>query len=249
MSYGCLTDAERAAKLTELSTGGHLSLAAGAATVAMRGGSGLGVAAFSTEGMEGRSPVTGAVLSWQPGSSPIEARGGWLGERETLVGSRASGAFGRIGANSVFLGLAGDSAQGAWRLAADAELGVALPSAHGGILAGVSPLVSSAAAVRAERVLGGGTLRLSASQPLRVEQGAARLSVPVGRTPGGAVLRRSVSADLVPAGRQIDLSAQWLHAAPGAGELRLGGTWTRHPGHDAEAPPEVSLLAGWRHAF
>ena len=230
--------------------GGHLSLAGRAATVAVRGGNGLGVAAFSTDGMAGRSPVGGAILSWQPASSPIEAHGGWLGERETLVGSRASGAFGQVGANSFFVGVGGDAAAGGWRLAASAEMGVALPSAQGGILTGVSPLMSSAAAVRVERVLGGGgVLRLSASQPLRVEQGKARLSVPAGRTQDGTVLRRRASASLVPAGRQIDLSAQWLHASPGVGELRLGGTWTQHPGHNAGAAPEISLLAGWRYTF
>ena len=33
------------------------------------------------------------------------------------------------------------------------------------------------------------------------------------------------------------------------GELRLGASWTRQPGHAASADADVSLFAGWRRAF
>lgn len=75
------------------------------------------------------------------------------------------------------------------------------------------------------------------------------MSVPVGRTKDGRVLRRSFSAGLEPTGRQIDLTAQWRHSLGEGSELRLGGGWSWQPGHDASARPEFSLLAGWRHSF
>ena len=121
---------------------------------------------------------------------------------------------------------------------------------RGGILAGVSPLTTSAFTLRAEKKLADeDSLLFSISQSLRVEAGRARLSVPVGRTKDGQVLRSSVSADLEPTGRQIDLTAQWRRSLGDGSELRLGGAWTSQPGHDASADPGFSLLAGWRHSF
>ncbi|MDE0718118.1 MAG: S8 family serine peptidase, partial [Rhodospirillaceae bacterium] len=67
--------------------GGHLSLAGGALSVGSEGPGGLGFAAFSTEGMDGRAPVSGALLSWRPDGAALGLRGGWLTERETLLGT------------------------------------------------------------------------------------------------------------------------------------------------------------------
>ena len=119
----------------------------------------------------------------------------------------------------------------------------------GGMVTGVSPLVSSAFALRAERRLADtDSLRLEVSQPLRVESGRVRLSAPIGRTLDGQVLRRTLAADLAPSGRQIDFGVRWSRKLE-VGELRLGAAWTLHPGHDAAAPADVTLLAGWRHSF
>ena len=118
------------------------------------------------------------------------------------------------------------------------------------MLCDVSPLTTSAFGVRAERPLAeGGALTLSLSQPLRVEAGRARLSVPVGRTKDGFVRRHPVTAGLEPTGREIEMAAQWRKAMSMGGELRLGAAWTRHPGHASGAAPDLTLLAGWRHAF
>ena len=230
--------------------GGHLSLAEQALAVRTEDRNGLRVAMFSTDGMQGRLPASGAMLSWQPSAAPVGLRGGWLSERESMLGSRAAGAFGRLGAGAGFLGVDGGTRLGAWRLDASAELGLTSASTRGGILAGVSPLLSSAFAMRAERPLGErDSLRFSVSQPLRVEAGRARLSVPIGRTLEGRVLRRPVSADLSPAGRQIDVSARWEKRLGVGGALRLGAIWTLDPGHEAAASSDVMLLAGWRLGF
>ena len=239
-------------------SGGHLSLVGKAPAFHADGPAGFGLTAFSTEGLRGRAPVSGALVSWRP--SPIrpgapagptlKLSAGWLAERETLLGSRAAGAFGRLSAGSAFIGFDGSARAGAWRFDASAEIGMVHAAQEGGMLTGVSPLVTSALAIRAERRLGrDASFRLSVSQPLRVESGRARLSVPVGRTKDGRVLRRSLSADLAPAGRQIDLAARWQKRLATGGTLRLGAAWTLDPGHDAAAPSDLTLLAGWRHTF
>ena len=233
------------------SDGGHLSLAGRALHLSTAGRDGLNVAAISSEGLDGQAPVSGAALSWRPAGAPVGLRGGWVAERETLLGSSAAGAFGRMSAGSAFAGIEGSARLGSWRLGGGAEVGAIGASARGGLIADISPLTTSAFALQAERPVDdeGGTFTLSLSQPLRVEAGHARLSVPVGRTKDGRVRRRSLAADLAPSGRQIEVAAQWRQPLAAGEELRLGAAWTRHPGHIADADPDLTLLAGWRKVF
>ena len=231
--------------------GGHLSIAGRAVSLSAAGQGAFAAAAFTSEGLDGEPPASGAVLSWRPAGAPLGLRGGFVGEREALLGSSAAGAFGRMAAGSAFAGVEGSAQVGAWRLGAGAEVGTVTASVQGGLIADLSPLTTSAFSLHAERPSDeeGGRFMLSLSQPLRVEAGRARLSVPVGRTRDGRVRRRSVTAGLAPTGRQIEVAAQWRQPLADGSELRLGATWTRHPGHAAAADPDLTLLAGWRHAF
>ena len=231
--------------------GGHLSVAARALAVSASRPNGLGFSAFSTEGMRaGPAPASGAVLSWRPSESPLGMHGGVVAERETLLGSTASGAFGRLTTGSAFAGVDAGTRLGTWRLDAGAEIGAVNASVRDGMLTGLSPLLTSAFALRAERPLANGdSLRLSAAQPLRVESGRARLSVPTGRTTNGRVLRRPVAVDLAPTGREIEIAARWRRPLAIGGELRLGAAWIRQPGHAAAADSDLSVFAGWRSAF
>ena len=232
--------------------GGHLSLAGRAVSLSAAGQGAFGAAAFTSEGLDGEPPASGAVLSWRPAGAPLGLRGGFVGEREALLGTRSAGAFGRMAAGSAFVGIEGSAQVGAWRLGAGAEVGTVSASARGGgLIADISPLTTSAFGLHAERPSDeeGGRFMLSLSQPLRVEAGHARLTAPVGRTKDGRVRRRSVTAGLAPTGRQIEVAAQWRQPLADGSELRLGATWTRHPGHAAAADPDLTLLAGWRRAF
>ena len=229
---------------------GHLSLADRAIAVRTAGQGGFQAAAFSTEGLDGQAPVSGATLSWRPEGAPLGLSGGVVAEREAMLGSAATGAFGRMGAGSAFVGVEGRTRLGSWRLGAGAEVGTVDAAVQDGLIAGFSPLTTSAFALQAERPLpDAGTLTLSLSQPFRVEDGRARLSVPVGRTKDGYVRRNDLTAGLEPTGRQIEVAAQWRKTLSTGGELRLGAAWARHPGHAATADPDLTLLAGWRHAF
>ena len=230
--------------------GGHLGLAQYANTFTYAGWKNLAATAFSTEGLSWQAPTSGAVLSWQPSEAWAGLRAGWMMERESLFGSSAKGAFGSLSSDSAFIGFNADTSIDGWSLGANAEVGFATVKPRSGLITDVSPVATGAFAVHAARPFSGDRLlQLSVSQPLRVERGRATLSVPVGRTKDGDVMRQSVAADIAPTGRQIDVMAHWRQPWTPAGELRLGAVWTHDPGHRAAASSDLSLMVGWRSAF
>ena len=104
------------------------------------------------------------------------------------------------------------------------------PRARGGLIEEVSPISTSAFALHARAaVTDTDTVRLSLSQPLRVEDGQASLTVPAARTKLGRVLRTSLTSPLAPEARQIDLAATWERPLA-EGRLRLGVVWSQNPG-------------------
>ena len=229
--------------------GGHFTLADNATTLTFTGSNGMSFSTFTASGFAGRTPTSGVALTWRPFDVPVGFRAGWLAEQATLLGTMATGAFGQLSADAAVTGLETSFEIGRWRLAADAEIGKAHPQVRGGIITRMSSLTTSAFAFNATRRLAnGGLIRITLSQPLRVEGGRATLSVPIGRTKDGAVLRQAVSADVAPSGRQIDVSAQWYYPLVN-GELRFDAAWMHNPGHNANAAPAVRLLAGWRFEF
>ena len=229
--------------------GSHLALAEGGVKATLAGQGGLSAAAFTTKGDPGQKPAVGAALSWRRAGLPLGVRAGWIGERETLLGSVGEGAFGDLAGDTAFVGVDASTGLGRWRIGANAELGMVTPATRGGLVTRVSSLATSAFALHATRALAGaGALRLSVSQPLRVESGRASLTVPAGRTKAGAVLYDAVPAELAPSGRQMDIAGQW-HRPQGQGELRLGAVYSHRPGHSETADPETTFLAGWRRDF
>ena len=229
--------------------GSHLALAEGAVNATLAGQGGLSAAAFTTKGMPGRISTVGAALSWRRAGLPLGVRAGWVGERETLLGSAGEGAFGSLAGDTTFVGVDSHADLGLWRVGASAELGLVAPSSRDGIVTRVSSLATSAFALHATRpVAGSGALRFSVSQPLRVERGRALFRVPSARTKQGEVLYSSTPADVAPSGRQMDLAGQW-HRPLAEGELRLGTVLSLRPGHRESADPELTFLAGWRVEF
>jgi len=229
--------------------GSHLALAEGGVKATLAGQGGLSAAAFTTKGDAARKPAVGAAVSWRRAGLPLGVRAGWIGERETLLGSVGQGAFGDLAGDTAFVGVDAGTDLGRWRIGANAELGMVTPAARGGLVTRVSSLATSAFALHATRALAGsGALRFSVSQPLRVESGRASLTVPAGRTKAGAVLYDAVAAELAPSGRQMDIAGEW-HRPLAWGELRLGAVYSHRPGHSEAAGPETTFLAGWRRDF
>ena len=230
--------------------GGHLSLAEDALIVGLGSSMGLHASTFSTGDNARRAPVSGFSLSYQPSGALTGFRVGWLAERRTLLGAAAAGVFGTVSANTAFAGVSAAGTAGAWRLFADAELGAVTPRARDGMITAMSPMATSAFSLgAAKRTAARDTLTLGLSQALRVEDGQATLSIPVGRTLQGEVMRSSLEADLSPSGRQLEVSARWARQLAAGGELVADVTWTREPGHDARVDPTLRLLAGWRARF
>ena len=228
---------------------GHLALAEGAVQVNAYEAGGLSATAFTTGPLRPAMPATGAALAWRPGALPVGLRAGWISERETMLGSLGTGAFGGLSAGTAFFGFDGGVDFGGWNLGAAGEFGVVNPAATGGLIREITPLATSTFAVHASRGFArAGSFSFSLSQPLRVENGWAALTAPSARTKAGEVLYHSFRADLAPGERQLDLAAQWNRALP-LGELRLGAVWSHWPGHRAVLGTQAAALAGWRWVF
>ncbi len=228
---------------------GHLALAEGAVQVGALERGGVSATAFTTGPWRPAMPATGAAVAWRPGSLPVGFSAGWISERETMLGSLGTGAFGSLSAGTAFFGFDGGVDFGGWNLGAAGEFGVVNPAAAGGLIQEITPLATSTFALHASRAFArAGSLSFSLSQPLRVENGWAALTAPSARTKAGAVLYRSFRADLAPGERQLDLAAQWNRALP-LGELRLGAVWSHWPGHREALGSQAAALAGWRWVF
>ena len=228
---------------------GHLALAEGAVMVSAFERGGLSATAFTTGPLRPHLPATGVALGWRPERLPVGFTAGWIDERETMLGSLGQGAFGGLSAGTAFVGFDSNLDFGSWRIGAGGEFGVVNPVVQGGMIREISPLATSTFAVHASRAFARrGALHFSLSQPLRVENGWASLTVPVARTRQGEVLQRSFRADLAPGERQLDLAAQWNRPLP-LGELRLGALWSHRPGHRDVLGPQLALLSGWRWTF
>ena len=230
-------------------TGGHASLAAtdaGRASVSI-GDDPLQVSFFTTENTPGGPAdalaYTGAVAGW--GHKRVGLRVGVVKEPGSALRLQAGGAFGGLSSTLVYAGLRGDARAGAWTVSADAEAGIASVEAGRGLIAGFSPVATSAFGISAERGFDEGArrLRFSVSQPLRVERGHARLDLPAGRTRDGGITREVVEVPLSPSGRQVEVAADWRQRLRGGTELRLRSTASFQPGHRAGEEPELSLVA------
>ena len=227
----------------------HLALARHSLLAILPVAADLTAVALTTEGIAGQEPVTGGTVTWRAPGSWLGLRAGWMGERRTLLGSVPEGAFGDFETDAMFAGFEADAELGRWRMGASAEIGTVNAQARGGLFGRISPLSTSAFSLHASRrTSGGGALRVSLSQPLRVEDGHALLSVPSGRTTGGEVVRNAVGVALEPSGRQVDLTVHWQRPLE-LGVLRVGATLSREPGHRKDADSELVLLSGWRLSF
>ena len=160
-----------------------------------------------------QSPLAGVALSWNPTTLPaLSLSAGYLHEQGKLLGSQGSGAFGELSGHTLFLrtGLATTTEQ-RWELSAQGEVGMVTPAvAQSQFIKDISTLTSSAFRLQAhKRLAKGASFRLALSQPLRVESGAASLSLPTGRTKDGLVVGTALSAPLTPSGRQLDARPRW----------------------------------------
>ena len=229
---------------------GHLSLAEDSITLGFREINGTAVTAFTTHGIPGVKPVSGIAFSWRPNRRNLIFDTGWLTEKSSLLGTDATGGFGRFASNSIFSGIRTEFGFNDWQITATAEMGMAVPNYQKSIIRRVTPLLSSAYKLSGKRHLeNGGSLSISLSQPLRVEKGKTSLSIPVGRTKAGGILFSQATVDLTPSGRQSNLAFDWYQPMSRNSEILLNTTWIHELGHSESVNDELRVMAGWSSKF
>ncbi|WP_462137776.1 S8 family peptidase [Candidatus Mycalebacterium sp.] len=202
------------------------------------------ISAFSTD-ERGNKPSQGAVASYRLPNTPLGLRSGYIAEQKSALGTAAQGAFGGLSTSTVFAGIDWDYDFGNWKIIADAEIGVANSGTETGLIGDVSPLTTSSfSASLIRKISGNSAIRVSVSSPIRIESGRMDITIPSGRTPEGAILNNTISADLEPSGRQIDVGAQIVTQTP-VGNLSFGGVVSREPGHNKNSDSSVSFLTGY----
>ena len=186
--------------------------------------------------------IAGADLAWKTPFIPLSLRIGSLFEQGSVLGTRPYGAWGDVNTAINYLSLAGHVIRHGWLLNADLQLGYAVPSIHSaGMIDHISPLVTSAFDISATRKLAGKHhIRLSVSQPLRIESGNATLIVPTGRLKSGSVTMNQLTTDLTPSGRQFDLTAR-LRGRFRLFDYDLATAYSLNPIHRATAPNELRV--------
>ena len=186
--------------------------------------------------------IAGADLAWKTPFIPLSLRIGSLFEQGSVLGTRPYGAWGDVNTAINYLSLTGHVIRHGWLLNADLQLGYAVPSLHSaGMIDHISPLVTSTFDISATRKLAGKHhIRLSVSQPLRIEAGNATLIVPTGRLKSGSVTMNQLTTDLTPTGRQLDLTAR-LRGTFRLFDYDLATAYSLNPIHRATAPNELRV--------
>ncbi len=230
---------------------GHLALADRAARFDLSTPYDWSASLFHRPQEGGSRPLSGFATEWRSAGLPMIAlQAGGLVERDSLLGSYASGGFGRLAGRTAFVAarLEMGDPQG-WLLTARGELGAASPDlVRGPLIRDISTLRTRAFRVSAVRSLRGATVRFSVEQPTLVTSGIAVLDLPTGRTRGGQVAGEAFGIGLAPTGQQLDVSARVDYPLAG-GTFALESVWSRQPGHQADTPPQWMILAGWRKRF
>ena len=228
----------------------HLHLSNGGIDFAFAKRERLVFSAFAdTAHRNGTPQVAGLRFAWRPQTDHGFAfGGGYLREASEVLQSEGGGAFGNLSAETLFLAAGGNWEINQWRIHAGAEVGAVL--AQGGRwFDDLSPLFTSSFSLgTARRLSANDEIRFGLSSPLRIEQGKANLTLPVGRTKNGIVQYAKTSASLTPSGRQIDLTATWQRRLP-VGYFTLSARASHDPNHTAAADADLATLASYHLDF
>ena len=180
---------------------------------------------------------------------------GSLKERETFLGSRTDGAFDLEGGTPThFAGLSVEVAlTPRLSLLGSVYGGLSYPAAaQNSLFTGVSAIQTQSFSLGlwADDIVSyGDRLGLVLNQPLRVSRGEAELSLATGRDRAGKVSRRTVTADLAPRGRELDLEAFYRVKLAPQTTLTTSAMLRTEPGHVRGAESEGVLLFRLQHRF
>ena len=192
-------------------------------------------------------PFAGVEFGLQTGAMVEESR---------ALGLLSEGGFGELGESSTaFAGISLDSElEDSWRFRASMLFGrTNLDEPSIGLLKTSTTLTSSAFRFAFEGrdvFLDADRMDVFVAQPLRIENGKADFTVPVGRTPAGLVRREQINGvSLEPGGRELEFGARYemevredITATGGIGIVHEGG-------HSKHTETELYGIANLRFRF
>ncbi|HDZ55844.1 MAG TPA: hypothetical protein ENI17_16020 [Pseudomonas xinjiangensis] len=173
---------------------------------------------------------------------------GFLRGRDGLFDSHGEGIF-DLGntSNTMFAGLRGQFSQGKLSLAHAAYLGQSEVDAAG-LLANMGPVTTSSWLLAGRYSVQDNTWGLVLQQPLRVESATSKINLATGYA-GNLFDMQSVSLNLAPDGRQVNLEAFWQQPLSPTSDVKISWLGIRQPGHQASASPMQVLMTQWQHRF
>lgn len=219
----------------------------------------LSVSAFtSADGDQPRRTMMQKVELTHKTLGDIELRLGYgfMQEEGGFLGSETGGAFGASsGGKSQYVGLSILAP-----LTDKVSLFGAYTRGNTDASGGSNSLLSNYATIRSEAFGAGLVMRnlakeddglsLVVGQPLRVTEGSAEVTVPVGRTEDGRVQQKSGTLDLAPAGREIAIEAVYEVALNHPDQSLTAGSFLRlNPDHDPNAAPDVGIGLTYKFRF
>ncbi|WP_373187046.1 S8 family peptidase [Halopseudomonas sp.] len=181
-----------------------------------------------------------------PYSATIEA--GYLQGRDGLFGSRGRGAFDLSSASrTLYTGIRGQLTLGALAFGHAAYIGKTQVDG-GGLFSELDNVVSSSWLLSGGYSSGNQDWGLMLQQPLRVESANARINVATGYA-DNLFDMQSVSLNLAPDGRQVNLEAFWRKRLTGNRDIKLSWLGINEPGHQAGAESMQVLMGQWQQRF
>ena len=175
--------------------------------------------------------------------SSLQLTAGSLVEPETTLGSMSTGAFGTQHSASLLSGLKSELTFNTWRLSVSGLLSLTSTNNNTGVIRSTTPLLASSFAMDVTRKTANGALRFTLSQPLRIEMGQVKLTIPASRTPDKKPHYETFKKDLQPSGRQIDLEIGYVQQISANTALGTEFWLTKDPGHIGDAKPSNGIAA------
>ncbi|UAW99273.1 S8 family serine peptidase [Halopseudomonas nanhaiensis] len=173
---------------------------------------------------------------------------GYVRSEDGLFDSHGRGAFDLDDVSqTLFAGVRGELQQGAVTFGHAAYIGQSQADAKG-LFSDLGTVTTSSWLFAGRYALDKSTLGVVLQQPLRVESADTRINVATGYA-GNLFDMQTVTLDLTPDGRQINLEAFWQKPVWKDSDVKLSWLGIREPGHQAQAGPMQVFMAQWQQRF
>ncbi|GAM02725.1 peptidase S8 family protein [Sphingomonas parapaucimobilis NBRC 15100] len=167
-----------------------------------------------------------------------------LTERGQVLGLRGSAGFALSGSRTTLATLTASRSVAGVLLSARATAATTWVDGGSDLLRFTGPMTGTAFALDAAHRLGGGTMTLGLSSPLRLERARAVVEAPVAYDLiTGVLATRLTSVDLTPTAREMDVELGWSAALSPSSSLRLGVAHAFDAGHVAGAQDTAGFVA------